>query len=113
MLATGHIPKLLSQTGAFADTPKMIPNRSLIPYDLVVPFWSDGSVISRWVAIPTAGNVDFSATGEWKFPECTVFIKSFDLPTDARDPDLKRRLETRLLVRDREGGVYGVTWKSP
>jgi uncharacterized repeat protein (TIGR03806 family) len=108
--ATGDIPKLLSQTGAFANTPQLTPNAALIPYDLVVAFWSDGAVKSRWVAIST-GKVDFSPTSEWKFPACTVFVKNFELPTDARDPQIKRRLETRLLVRDRQGGVYGVTYK--
>jgi uncharacterized repeat protein (TIGR03806 family) len=109
-LASGAIPALLSKTGAFAETPRMTPSRGLIPYDLVVAFWSDGAVKSRWVAIPQ-GKVDYSATGEWKFPVCTVFVKNFDLPTDERKPDAKRRLETRLLVRDSHGGVYGVTYK--
>lgn len=41
-LATGAFPPLLSQTGAFADTPRMVPGGGLIPYDVIVPFWSDG-----------------------------------------------------------------------
>jgi uncharacterized repeat protein (TIGR03806 family) len=109
-LATGTMPKRLSQTGAFVDTPYLTPSNGLIPYDLVVAFWSDGAQKSRWIAVPE-GKVDYSATGEWKFPACTVFVKNFDLPTDARNPELKRRLETRLLVRDSAGGVYGVTYK--
>jgi uncharacterized repeat protein (TIGR03806 family) len=109
-LATGSMPKRLSQTGAFVDTAHMTPSDGLIPYDLVVAFWSDGAQKSRWVAVPE-GKIDYSATGEWKFPACTVFVKNFDLPTDARNPELKRRLETRLLVRDSAGGVYGVTYK--
>jgi uncharacterized repeat protein (TIGR03806 family) len=109
-LASGVIPKKLSQTGAFGDTAHMTPSRGLIPYDLVVAFWSDGAQKSRWVAIPD-GKVDYSRTGEWKFPACTVFVKHFDLPTDARNPAVSRRLETRLLVRDSGGGVYGVTYK--
>jgi uncharacterized repeat protein (TIGR03806 family) len=112
-VATGVIPKLLSQTGAFANTANLVPNRDLIPYDLIVAFWSDGAVKSRWVAIPKE-QVDFSPTSEWKFPTCTVFVKNFEKPTDSRNPAVKRRLETRLLVRDRQGGVYGFTyqWRS-
>jgi uncharacterized repeat protein (TIGR03806 family) len=109
-LAAGTMPKRLSQTGAFVDTPHLTPSNGLIPYDLVVAFWSDGAQKSRWIAVPE-GKIDYSATGEWKFPACTVFVKNFDLPTDARNPELKRRLETRLLVRDSAGGVYGVTYK--
>jgi len=108
--ADGKIPPLLSQTGAFSDTRHRIPSKALIPYELVVPFWSDGASKSRWVAIPD-GKIKFSANGQWTFPAGTVFVKNFDLPTDAADPSVKRRLETRLLVRDSAGGVYGVTYK--
>ena len=42
----------------------------------------------------------------------TVFVKHFDLVTDFSDPNASnRRLETRLLVRDPNGSVYGVTYK--
>ena len=108
--ADGKIPLLLSQTGVFGNTAKRIPSTGLIPYELVVAFWSDGADKSRWIALPS-GNIAFSATGEWRFPPGTVFVKNFDLPTDAAHPGTKRRLETRLLVCDSAGGVYGAVYK--
>jgi uncharacterized repeat protein (TIGR03806 family) len=108
--ADGPMPRLLSQTGAFGNVHQLRPNRELIPYDLIVAFWSDGAVKSRWAAIPNQ-KVKFSSTGEWQFPAGTVFVKHFDLSVDEANPDLRRRLETRLLVRDSAGGVYGVTYK--
>ena len=108
--ADGLIPPLLSQTGVFSDTAKRIVNPGLIPYDLNVAFWSDGADKSRWIAIPP-GQIDFSPSGEWRFPPGTVFVKNFELTTDAANPRSKRRLETRLLVRDADGGVYGVVYK--
>jgi uncharacterized repeat protein (TIGR03806 family) len=108
--ADGKIPLLLSQTGVFRDTPKRIANSGLIPYDLNAAFWSDGADKLRWIAVPK-GKIAFSPTGEWRFPAGTVFVKSFDLPTDAAPAGAKRRLETRILVRDSEGGVYGVVYK--
>jgi uncharacterized repeat protein (TIGR03806 family) len=109
-------PRLLSQTGAFKNPRDLIPVDSLIPYDINVPFYSDGAVKSRWASIPSEGPatnpcVRFAATGEWQFPSGTVFVKHFEMVTDETRPDLKRRLETRLLVRTAEGGVYGATYK--
>src|SRR5260221_776246 len=109
-LAGGKIPPLLSQTGAFSDTRNLVPSRGLIPYDIVVPFWSDGAARSRWFAVPNA-KIKYSPTGDWTFPKGTVFVKTFELPTEAPDPAVKRRLETRLLVCDSTGGVYGVVYK--
>jgi uncharacterized repeat protein (TIGR03806 family) len=108
--AGGELPPLLSQTGAFRDTRNQIPSRGLIPYEIVVPFWSDGARKSRWVAVPR-GQIHFAPTGEWDFPSGTVFVKTFALPIDERRPQLTRRLETRLLVRDSAGGVYGAVYK--
>jgi uncharacterized repeat protein (TIGR03806 family) len=105
-----QMPPLLSQTGVFADTRHLIPNPGLIPYDLVVAFWSDGASKSRWAAIPQ-GKITFAPTGDWTFPAGSVFVKTFELPVDARDPAVRRRLETRLLVRAANGGVYGVVYK--
>jgi uncharacterized repeat protein (TIGR03806 family) len=106
----GIIPPLLSQTGVFSDTAKRIVNPGLIPYDLNVAFWSDGADKTRWIAVPR-GQIAFSPSGEWRFPAGTVFVKNFDLATDITNPSAKRRLETRLLVRDADGGVYGVVYK--
>jgi len=107
---SGRLPLLLSQTGAFAQLRPLTPSPGLIPYDLVVPFWSDGAIKSRLISVPN-GKIAFSATGEWRFPSGTIFVKTFELPVDERDRAARRRLETRLLVRAAGGGVYGVVYK--
>ena len=108
--ASGEFPSRLSQTGAFTDVRTATPAAGLIPYDVIVPFWSDGASKSRWIALPKE-RIQFAASGEWKFPGGTVFVKEFDLPIDETSLTVTRRLETRLLVRDDHGGVYGVTYK--
>ena len=107
----GAFPRLLSQTGAFRNTQRLTPDAALIPYDLVVPFWSDGAGKTRWVALPDGKQIHFATAGEWTFPKGTIFVKHFELATDETQPDRTRRLETRLLVCDATGGVYGVTYK--
>jgi histidine utilization repressor len=108
--ADGKVPLLLSQTGAFSAARDLIVSKGIIPYDIVVAFWSDGANKLRWVSVPDE-QINYSPTGEWTFPRGTVFIKTFELSTDAANPGVKRRLETRLLVCDSAGGVYGVVYK--
>ncbi len=108
--AGGALPPLLSQTGAFKGLRDLAPADGLIPYDLIVPFWSDGATKTRWISVPE-GKITFAATGEWTFPHGTVFVKTFELATNESKPDWKRRLETRFIVCDATGGVYGVTYK--
>jgi uncharacterized repeat protein (TIGR03806 family) len=110
------LPQLLSQTGAFKNPSEVAPIDSLIPYDINVPFYSDGATKWRWVSLPsqvalTNTRVHFAATGEWQFPAGTVFVKHFEMVIDETHPDVRRRLETRLLVRTADGSVYGATYK--
>ena len=108
--ASGVMPTTLSQTGVFKDTARLVPSDGLLPYDLIVSFWSDGAVKARYAAVPK-GHVTYSPSGEFAYPDGTLFVKTFTLPTDARSPQVQRRLETRILVRDAHGGVYGVDYK--
>jgi len=114
----GSLPPLLSQTGVFSNTPAMTPVAGLIPYAPNVALWSDGALKTRFLAVPggpaaatTGEQIAFAPTGAWSFPAGTVFVKTFQLNTDTSNPNVIHRLETRLLVRDLNGAVYGVTYK--
>lgn len=89
----------------------MVPNPALVAYELNVSFWSDGAQKQRWFVLPEGQEIKFSDQGSWLFPAGTVFVKTFELPVDERHPQQRRRLETRLLVRDDHGGVYGAVYK--
>jgi uncharacterized repeat protein (TIGR03806 family) len=105
------MPTLLSQTGLFSSLSALQPADFLIPYGVNAPLWSDGAVKTRWFTLPAHTVIGFSPTGEWSFPAGSVFVKHFALPVDDTHPDLLRRLETRLLVRDTNGYVYGASYK--
>ncbi len=115
--AGGSIPLLLSQTGAFTNTSLLGVSGSLIPYSVNTPLWSDAAVKTRWLMVPNGGTpftpdeqIGFATNGEWSFPPGSVFVKHFELVTN-EITGAARRLETRLLVRDAVGAVYGVTYK--
>ncbi|MGH0034638.1 MAG: PQQ-dependent sugar dehydrogenase [Myxococcota bacterium] len=111
-------PALLSSIGLFDDIVNLVPSSKLIPYDLNVPFWSDGAIKTRWIAVPNDGTHDapdeqiaFSADSNWDYPVGTVLVKHFELPIDETNPSLTRRLETRLQVKNEDGEFYGLTYK--
>jgi hypothetical protein len=112
------MPDVLSKTNAFADTARLKPAAGMLAYDVNVPFWSDGAVKRRWIALPGREPFDkpnerigFSPADAFAFPAGTVFIKHFDLSLDEKRPELSRRLETRVLMRGNHGGLYGATYR--
>lgn len=104
------MPKQLSQINAFTDLTNLVTAPGIIPYTVNSPFWSDGAIKRRWIAVPSGKQITFSPADSFSFPAGTVFIKNFDLTID-ETKGTKRRLETRFLVRDVNGGVYGATYR--
>lgn len=105
------LPATLGATGLFSDLASLTPDPRLIPYELNAPFWSDGAIKKRFAVIPNGTTVAFRANGDWTFPAGSVFVKHFDLPVSDADPGVTRRLETRVLVKQDDGEVYGATYK--
>lgn len=112
------LPPTLLQTGAFTNlhqltdpTMALTPNTGVQPYEINVPFWSDHALKSRWVFRSNPNlKIQTSINESWNFPTGTVWVKHFDLELTNGVPESKRRLETRLLVRN-SAGVYGVTYR--
>lgn len=105
-IAPGHpgpsdVPALLSQTGCFGLGGK--PVEALIPYDVKVPFYSDGADKRRWFAIPDGTSIQVRPDGHFDFPRGSVVAKEFS--------DKGVKLETRLLVRHDDGNWAGYTYQ--
>jgi uncharacterized repeat protein (TIGR03806 family) len=108
--STGY-PQTLSATGIFADLADLAPNPGLISYSVNLPFWSDFAEKRRWFTLPTlSSTMTWSRDGEWTFPQGQVWVKHFDIDLTRGNPATRRRLETRLLVRN-AGGSYGVSYR--
>jgi len=107
----GSYPLTLSETRVFADVSDFSPSPGLVSYEPNLPFWSDYAVKSRWFIIPDATNrMTWSREDNWIFPTNQIWVKHFDLEMERGNPATKRRLETRLLVRNADG-AYGVSYQ--
>jgi uncharacterized repeat protein (TIGR03806 family) len=104
-------PDRLSETGLFTDSASLSPHPALVPYELNVPFWSDGAAKRRWIALPEGETIGFESQDEWRFPAGTVFVKHFELPSKGAIAIPSKRLETRVLIRDASGATFGASYR--
>ncbi|HYC56848.1 MAG TPA: PQQ-dependent sugar dehydrogenase [Candidatus Binatia bacterium] len=107
----GAMPLLLSQTGLFTDLSTLTPRQGLVPYSVRSALWSDGAGKRRWMSVPTGSTITYSPEAAWVFPAGSVFVKHFEFPISELDPEEIRPLETRVLVMQASGQLYGVTYK--
>ncbi|WP_198144057.1 discoidin domain-containing protein [Gilvimarinus agarilyticus] len=106
-----NVPTLLSQTGVFSDTANMVPTQNLISFKPNTKLWSDRALKSRWISLPTGTQIGWDEKEFWEFPAGTVAVKHFELPLVGDDGAVTKRLETRLIVMQQNGKVYGLTYK--
>ena len=109
---SGTYPATLSATNLFADLTDLAPAPGLLPYPVNLPFWSDYAVKRRWFTVPDgASTMAWSRDGAWTFPSGTIWVKHFDLETTrGSSTAVKKRLETRLIVKNATG-AYGVSYR--
>lgn len=86
-------PRLLSDTGLYADAAALAVDAANRPFAPQYPLWSDGAVKRRWVRLPDGATIDTRDVNHWDFPVGTRFWKEFAFGG--------RRVETRLLVKTR------------
>ncbi len=103
--SSGNFPALLSQTGCVdTSTPNQPqPMPGVIPYEVNVPFWSDGAVKERYLAIPANTTMSIEPNGHWQLPIGSVLVKNIRIGTQL--------VETRLLMRHSDGGWGGYAYE--
>jgi uncharacterized repeat protein (TIGR03806 family) len=106
-----NFPETLSATGVFADLTDLAPSPGVVPYSVNLPFWSDHAIKSRWFVVPDGtSQLTWSEEGLWTLPSGTVWVKHFDMEMQRGVPASKKRIETRLLVKN-PTGAYGVSYR--
>jgi len=109
---TGALPlPTLSEYDFFqGKAAEMRPKDGVVPYTVAAPLWADQAGKGRFIVLPEGGKIEFSADGDWQFPDGTILVKTFYFDHDRRDPEAGARiLETRLLVRE-AGAWKGYTY---
>ncbi|WP_416306149.1 PQQ-dependent sugar dehydrogenase [Neptunicella sp. SCSIO 80796] len=97
------IPEQLSDTGCVNMANPAQAANGTIPYQVNMPFWSDGADKSRFVALPNQSRIDFSEQGRWQFPVGSVLVKHFQFN--------QRWIETRLLMHHTNGQWAGYLYE--
>ena len=97
------LPALIKDTGCVDPGDPATPPADAIPYDLNVPFWSDGAAKDRWLILPDDTSIRVEPDGDWTLPVGSVVVKNFHLG-DAL-------IETRLMVRHSDGDWAGYTYE--
>ncbi|MEM7293685.1 MAG: PQQ-dependent sugar dehydrogenase, partial [Pseudomonadota bacterium] len=93
----------LSETGCVDPTNPQQAASGMIPYDLNVPFWSDGATKMRWMGLPNGAQVTVDAQGDWHFPIGSVLMKHFSLGAEL--------VETRLFMHHDNGEWAGYSYQ--
>lgn len=96
-------PAKLSKTGCVdaTDPAKFAPG--VMPYDVNVPFYSDGAEKQRGFAIPDGTTIAVAADGDLDLPIGSVAVKTFRIGGVP--------IETRLFVRHDDGGWAGYSYE--
>ena len=98
------MPTRLSDTGCFADLKSLEPGPDLVPYDVNSALWTDGAFKPRFMVVPSPEQIAIEEDGSWRFPEGSVLIKVFGFEFQVGDPQSRRAVETRFMVR--HGGAW-------
>ena len=97
------MPSHLSEVGCFDAEDPSVPLGMLIPFEPRAPFWSDGAVKRRWIALPEGEMIRTTRAGDFRFPYGTILVKDFHLAG--------RMIETRFLVRHTDGEWRGYSYR--
>lgn len=99
-------PDTLTETGIFSDLSTLTPNAGVVPYEVNLPFWSDHALKQRWFAIKnTTDLIGYKEDEPWTFPNGMIWVKHFDLELERGNPATRKRIETRVIVRNQTGEV--------
>jgi len=108
-------PRKLSETGIFSSVADHQVAPGVVSYSVNTPQWLDGAMKERFICLPGESQIKFvehsSDANTWGFEDGAVLIETISLEMAAGDPGSRRRLETRLLVKQENHWLgYAYLW---
>ncbi|MBI1353768.1 MAG: hypothetical protein GC160_05425 [Acidobacteria bacterium] len=104
-------PRKLSETGLFESVKNFKMAPGVIPYEINAPFWSDGAIKERFFALPGDAKIKFDEEKAWTFDDGAVTVKSFQLELEPGNPASRKRVETRIVLKQEDHWVgYTYAW---
>ncbi len=109
----------LSDLELFSSLENCTPQPFLIEYEINSPLWSDGSDKSRWIFLPYNSDskelekIKYREKLSWQMPPGSFIVKNFYRPAEGSKASEThgKPIETRILVQDTAGTVYGLSYK--
>lgn len=117
--ASEEFPRLISETGLFADTAAYVAADGVVPYRINAPMWADGAQADYLLAIPGEKQAVFHDTPQKMFdwfnttvqlPRGSVLAKTYSMPTETST----ERIETQIALKDEQGDwqYYSYRWNA-
>lgn len=109
-------PTKLSETGLFRSAADLELHPAAFRFGVRAPQWADGASMDRVAAFPALDRIEQkpqpNAGGTWTLPNGTVLGQTLTVDVvDSAGKPARRRVETRLLVRQqREWAGYSYRW---
>jgi uncharacterized repeat protein (TIGR03806 family) len=96
------LPAVLSLTGCVNPADPTEVTSAAVPYDVALPFWSDGVEKERYLALPDGTELEALDDGDLALPPSGVALKNFRYQG--------KLIETRLYVRHADGEHSGFSY---
>ncbi len=120
-------PRKLSETGLFQSSSRGANERlnevapGMIPFEINVPMWADGTSSQRWLALPDSSSIKWHReqvpipgtifNRHLEFPTNAVLAKTISIETEQGQAASRRNIETQLLHFDgRRWRGYAYRW---
>jgi uncharacterized repeat protein (TIGR03806 family) len=104
-------PNRLSDTGLFEKVAEHRVAPGVIPYSVNVPGWADGADAERFLALPGSAQIKYDSAKSWELPDGSALVQTLSIERTAGEPTSKRRIETRVLLRQQgEWAGYSYRW---